>query len=824
MKVSVNWIKEFTAAELPIDKLVEKIGAQLGAVEDVKDIGGKYKGILIAKVIECQKHPNADKLSLCLIDAGTANKEIKRNKDRLIQVVCGAPNVKAGQLVVWIPPGATVPNSHDSEPFVIEAREIRGQTSYGMLASSKELALGDNHEGILVLEAGKPGEDFARTVGLNDYVVDIENKMFTHRPDLFGILGIAREVAGIQHHAFRSPKWYQENSKLPADGRKNVLKLAINNDLPNLVRRFSAIVIKDVRVQPSPAWLQARLSAIGIRPINNIVDITNLLMQETAQPLHAYDYDKLDTGILGVRWSTKGESLELLGGKLINLEHEAIVITDGDKPIGLGGVMGGAGTQVDETSKNIVLECANFDMNTTRRSAMAYGLFTDAATRFTKNQSPRQNMAVLVKAVGDIKRIAGGRVASPTIDERNSKKDVSVVKTTANFINSRLGLKLSSSQIKNLLQNVEFKVETGSQLIITPPFWRTDVNIAEDIVEEVGRLYGYDHLPAELPPRNLAPAKLDSMLELKSRLRTILSAAGANEVLTYSFVHDSLIKKAAQDPAMAFHIKNALSPDLQAYRLSLTPSLLEKVHPNIKAGYDRFALYEIGKGHNQKMKDNDGLPQEFEMLSLVTASDKAAYGGAAFYQARSILDYLSQKLGIGMYYRPIDKEENYPVAKPFDPGRSAQIWDSTGKIPLGMVGEYKQSVISGLKLPSHSSGFEVGIIQMMQASASRGDYQTLNRFPSIEQDICLRISTDIHYEKLESFIRDQLESIAVKHGYGYKFQPIDIFQRRQDKNHKQATWRIRLWHPKRTLATADASSVLEILAEAVKIKYKAQRV
>jgi len=505
MKVSLSWIKKFASIDLSAEELVEKIGAQLGAVEEVIDVGKKYEDLLVAKVVKCEKHPNADKLSFCLIDDGKANKTVKRDADGLIEVVCGAPNVKAGQQVVWIPPGAAVPNTYDKEPFVIEAREIRGKISNGMLASPKELALGDNHEGILVLEDGKPGDDFAKAAGLDDFVVDIENKMFTHRPDCFGMLGVAREIAGVQRRPFKSPDWYREDAALPADGRKNVLKLTVKNELADLVPRFCAVAIKDVKVQTSPAWLQARLSSVGVRPINNIVDITNFFMLETAQPLHAYDYDKVKTGILGVRWGEKGEELKLLGGKTIKIDHQAIVITDGSQPIGLGGVMGGADTEVDETTKNIILECASFDMNTTRRTAMAYGLFTDAATRFTKNQSPRQNMAVLVKAVDDIQRIAGGRQASPVVDEKRLKEAVRPIETTEKFINSRLGLGLSAAAIKKILENVEFKVEAKSSLKITVPFWRTDIEIPEDIVEEVGRLYGYDKLPQNLPGRTIRP-------------------------------------------------------------------------------------------------------------------------------------------------------------------------------------------------------------------------------------------------------------------------------------------------------------------------------
>ena len=834
MKASLNWIRflndKYHCAADPapdgVDKLVEKIGAQLGAVEEVIDLSKKYQGLLIVKVIECVKHPNADKLSLCLVDDGGVNKKAERKEKGLIQIVCGAPNVKAGQLAVWIPPGSTVPATYDKEPFVIEARPIRNKTSHGMLASPKELALGDSNEGLLIIEDDvKPGTDFATHFGLDDLIIDIENKMFTHRPDLFGQLGIARELAGIQGHAFKSPSWYREDAVIPTDGRSNGFKLEVKNDVPKLVPRFCAVAIKDVKVSQSPVWLKVRLSAVGIRPINNIVDLTNFFMMEAAQPLHAYDADKVKTGILGARISKKGEQLKLLGGKQIKLDETAVVITDGSKPIGLAGVMGGADTEVDENTRNIILECANFDMNQTRKTAMHYGLFTDAATRFTKNQSPRQNMAVMAKAVEDIRRIAGGRLASKVIDHRHFQVREKSVKTDIAFINRRLGLNLSLTEVKKLLENVEFGIRlTGDKIEVTAPFWRTDIEIPEDIVEEVGRLYGYEKLPVVLPKRNVAPAPRDGLLTIKSRIRRILKQAGANEVLTYSFVHDSLLKKVGQDTKDAYHIRNAISPDLQSYRLSMTPSLLEKVHQNIRAGFSEFALFELGKGHNQQMEDKQGLPVEFEMLSLVFASSEKTVKnyGSPLFEAKIILEYLTTELGIELEYRPIPKEESYPVTKPFDHTRSAQIW--VGQTALGMMGEYKRSVIQNLKLPIYSAGFEIGIEQLLSVVPAHRQYSSLNRFPQLEQDFCLRSSKDYNYQSLNNFMAKSLAKLSEPHGYHYTLVPIDIFQKPADKNHKQTTWRIILWHPERTLTTEETNKLLDELAARAKKELNAERI
>ncbi|MBX4201766.1 phenylalanine--tRNA ligase subunit beta, partial [Candidatus Saccharibacteria bacterium] len=799
---------------------------QLGAVEEVINIGERYKGIVIVKVISAEKHPNADKLKVCWVDDSKTVKDVPRDKNGHVEIVCGAPNVEAGQLVAWIPPGSTVPSTFDKDPFVIESREIRGVISNGMLASPKELALGDSHEGLLIIDQpAKPGQLFASTYGLDDYIVDIENKMFTHRPDLFGQLGIARELAGIQGHSFKSPPWYKEDVAIPNSNAQNSHKLVIKNDVPELLPRFCALVVKDVKVGPSPVWANVRLSSVGVRPINNIVDVTNYLMLESAQPLHAYDYDKVRTGILGARLSKKGEKLNLLNGKQLTLDDGDVVITDGERAIGLAGIMGGADTEVDENTKNIILECANFEMNQTRKAAMKYGIFTDASTRFTKNQSSRQNQAAIARAADEIMKLAGGRISGGLVDEYTSPQKSITVKIDAKFINSRLGLSLSANQIKKLLENVEFKVKAANEsLEITSPFWRTDIEIPEDIVEEVGRLYGYDKLPQSLPTRAIEPVAKNELLEMKNQIRDILSAFGANEALTYSFVHRNLLKKAGQDERLAYKLTNALSPNLQYYRFNLLPSLLDKVHGNIKAGFDKFALFEIGKGHDHEHKDTESLPEEFELLSLIyTASSKTNPEGAAYFQAKHFLDNLAVEVGIKLEYKTTDKLPDAPLAQAYDAARTAMVSTDTGKF-LGIIGEFKSSVRQSLKLPEQTAGFEIDIEALTEAKPKTTSYQLLDRFPQTHQDLCLRTKTDLSYAELTSFVGGLLRKSSVENGYITSIEPLDIFQREEDKQHKQTTWRITLSHPRRTLTTDEVNKLLDQIAEKAKSKYQAERI
>lgn len=824
MKVSLNTLRFYQdtykwAGDLApdgIDALVEKIGAQLGAVEEVEDMGAKYRDVIVARVASCENHPDADRLHVCKIDDGGVVEHLERDENGFVQVVCGAPNVREDMFVAWLPPGATVPETyHHEAPFVLEARALRGVVSNGMLASPKELALSDEHDGILEIDTdAKPGESFAKLYQLDDHIIDIENKMFTHRPDCFGFMGVARELAGIQGQKFTSPEWYVTQPEFP---KANVEELAleVKNEAPELVPRFTAVTMRNVKVEKSPMWMQTALLRLGSRPINNVVDYTNYIMLLTGQPLHAYDYDKVGTGKLGVRLGHDGEKLNLLNGKEATLTKDDVVITNGEKAIGVGGVMGGADTEVDENTKNIIIECANFDMYAIRRTSMRHGLFTDAVTRFNKGQSPLQNLAVLAKIVDEIRQFAGGKVAGAVVDDNHLPDEMrergsvhASVVTNTEFVNTRLGLQLSTSEIKTLLENVEFVVNVVNEdLTIKAPFWRTDIEIPEDIVEEIGRLYGYDRLPLVLPKRDTTPAKRNVLLDLKSQVRDVLSRSGANEVLTYSFVHGNLLDRAGQSRDMAFQISNALSPDLQYYRLTVLPSLLDKVHGNIRAGYDEFALFEIGKGHSTEHLNDDGLPIEFETLDLVyAANDKLAKPGAAYYQAQGLLTELTDKLKIRVEFKPLGGELVGQGSKPFDPKRSALVYVKDTGIALGIIGELKPSVRKALKLPVHTAAFSLGLVDVLrciQKSADGYGYEPLSRYPGTAQDVCFRVPDTVSFAALEACIQPVLDAQQVT----ARLQAIDIYKAEKSTD-KQITFRISMTNYDKTMTSDEADQVI----------------
>lgn len=817
MKVSINEIKNLgyeNVVSLPVDELVQKINAQLGTVEDVEDLGAKYQGVVVAKVVSCEKHPDADRLNVCKVDDGGVVKGVERDESGYVQVVCGAPNVREGLLVAWLPPGSTVPETYHHEPFVLGARELRGVVSNGMLASPKELALGDSHDGILEIDTeAKPGQPFADVYHLADHIIDIENKMFTHRPDCFGLLGVARELAGIQHTAFQSPDWYRDLPKFTA---AEGMALEVENDIAETVPRFMALAMDNVEIKPSPLWLQTTLLRLGSRPINNVVDITNYLMLITGQPLHAYDYDKVKSGKLGVRMAQKGEKLALLNGKEIALFEQDVVITDGKNPIGLGGVMGGATTEVDDSTKRIIVEIANFDMYVVRKTSMRHGLFTDAVSRFNKGQSPLQNDRVMIRAADMFSELAGATAASHIIDHGDALKPMPAVKVAAEFINARLGLSLAVKDIAKLLTNVEFIVEIkGDELKVSPPFWRTDIEIAEDVVEEVGRLYDYDRLPRELPRRSLKPAEKNPVITLKQSIRDNLSRAGANEVLTYSFVHENILKKAGQDAKHAYQLSNAISPDLQFYRLTLTPSLLDKVHANVRAGFGSLALFEINKTHfvGEMDADEPSVPNEDMHVTLTLASGKKEDNqGSAFYLAKR---YLGQIIDLSrISFQPLSafdttKDEwGAQLTAPFEPTRSAvivrddQVW--------GVVGEYRSSVKHAFKLPDFSAGFEVHGDVVAEARHNHA-YAPLSRFPGTERDVTFVVGSDQPFAELEQTIQQTVssESLDITVTARGIYQP-------EGSERKNVTFKFSLIDLEKTITTDVANTAMATITEAVK--------
>lgn len=826
MIISLNWLKKYTDINLSVENLSQLIGARLVEIEEVINLGEKYKDVVVAQVVKCTPIANSDHLNLTKIDDGGITDGVERDNRGLIQVVCGAPNIAAGMMVAWLPPKSIVPETYAKpEPFMLGVRSFQGMTSNGMIASPRELDLSDEHEGILAVDSNiKPGTMLAEYLNLDDYLLDIENKSLTHRPDCFGVVGFAREVAAIQGQAFKTPEWLINreivNQNIEVD-KKVDIKVMIDDI--QLSARYLAVVMSGAdSVRKSPMEVQTMLSRIGIRSINAVVDVTNYLMMLTGQPLHAFDYDKLVRVSGGkpeihVRGGHVGEKLELLDGRVIELTPADIVIAAGETAVGLAGAMGGANTAIDNETKNIIIESATFSLYNLRATQMRHGIFSEAITRFTKGQSAELSMPVLKEAIRLMKEWAGAVCVSEISEAYPVKHESQTINITADSVNKVLGSSFSTDEIVNTLKNVEFDVDVNGDMIkAAAPYWRQDIHIPEDIIEEIGRLNGFDNINPVLPMRDFTAVSQSEFDLFRMRVRKALVRAGANEVLTYSFVHGDILNKVNQKPQNSYNIVNSISPDLQYYRQTITPSLLDLIHPNIKQGYDSFALFEINKTHQkQHGLTEESVPIESDMLALVYASKNKA-DGAPYYQAKTIFEYVCTLLGIELAFADMESSDE-ALEAPYEYRRSAKISDKTTGEVVGIIGEYTKTAAKNFKLPVCAAGFEVDMQALYKSFKNgRKTYHPLSRYPMTERDICFKVATEVNYSQIiDSALRalklTELES---------SISPVDIYHSKGSDT-KNITIRIRLTSHDHTLAGSEVLSVIQSVISAVTIETKA---
>jgi len=595
--------------------------------------------------------------------------------------------------------------------------------------------------------------------------------------------------------------------------------------------RYVALVMDNVEIKPSPQILQSYLARIGVRPINNIVDITNYLMVETGQPLHAFDYDKTaerssNGAKIVVRNPEKGEKITLLDGREIEPYSNAVLIATDKEAIAIGGAMGGADTEVDSNTNRIIIESANFDLYNLRRTSMVHGIFSEAVTRFIRGQSPEQCLAVAVKATEMVNNLAGGKLASEVIDVYPKTQGKVELNVDASFVNSRLGSDYLSAAMAEVLSNVEITADVYAEnLQIEVPFWRRDLHINEDIVEEIGRLKGYDLLAPSLPARDLTPVKLDAKQQLIIDARRIMVEAGSNEVLTYNFVAEKDMQRAGQSTDLAYRLRNSISPKLQVLRTSLLPSLLYKVHPNVKLGYQEFALFEVNKSHRNNNTYGD-LPVEEHSLAYVYAADSRLrneeINGAAYYQVLHVMNYLLDKLQIGWteVVSINEVEDDWLDARKAaysTTSRTAALVSDKGVVAI--VGEVCLNAKRNFKLPEYCAGFEVNIDALVALRSNQSTYAPQLKYPGTQKDVTFAVEA-------ETSARDLLEAIAkeviARDDMQNSVAIADIFQK--DEKTKNLTYRLELRHKKHTLTTEEANSITEAVVKVIESQFSAKQV
>lgn len=807
MLISLNSIKKYISIpeEVSTKQLVELIGSRLVEIEEVIELAPKYQGIYVVKVVSAEKIPDTH-LNLCQIDAGLHTKEFSDGET--VQVVCGAPNVHAGMLAVWITPGAVVPSTYGNENFRLGKRKLQGYESNGMLAGADELGFDTEHKTIAEIDPkiAQPGDSLIDVFDLNDTIIDVENKSLTHRPDCFGLIGFAREVAGILGLPFPEIEW-------PALKSVDDLAMKVTISDSAICPRYSCAVFDLPNNQPEKYLTPTAvfLAKAGMRSIDPMVDLTNVMMLETGQPLHAFDYDKLvavgqqngdaKTSEIIVRLAEPGETIQLLDGKTIECIPEDILITSNNVPVALAGAMGGKNTEIDASTKRVVLESATFSLYNLRKTQMAHGIFSEAITRFTKGQPAAMTFPVLSETVARL-----GVSPLAVVDEYPDKPRKTVVKSTTSEINRLLGTTYDQKTIVKTLENVNFSVLVDDDTLeITAPAWRTDIHIKEDIIEEVGRLLGYDNIPLALPEKPFAGTEIAPMIQLKSELRGILSDRLAmNEVLTYSFVSKNLLEKAGQDPADHYEIVNSISPELQHFRSQIVPSLLDKIRENIKSGHRNFSLYEL----NQVSSKSNGLTEEEtpvlnNHLGIVCLGD--------FYKLKTyILTMLRRGLKVTLEYSQMTAgskaAENYPY---LEPAHSVTLL-LNGEV-VGAFGEIKAAVLRRFKLDTTVSACELDLDKIVDLPRQTNTNLKLSKFPSVERDLTLKVSADAQFGRIHTL----LDQVLASENLIYDTLPISIYQSAPDSPTKNLSFHLKFSSPEKTLDQSDIAKIMDKIATEV---------
>ena len=734
MKVPLSWLRQYVNVDIPADELAHRLtmaGVEVGEVEET----GGWTDVYVGRVTSVRQHPNADRLRLCTVTTGSDQME----------VVCGAPNVAEGQKICFARIGAYLYNAHSQRHETLAAATIRGVESQGMICSELELGLGDDHTGIIVLPDDAPlGEPLSDYMG--DTVLDLE--LTPNRLDCLSMLGVAHEVAALIGGAVTEPEIRYEETGAPVEER-----VSISIADPDLCHRYTATVIDGVNIGPSPQWLQDRLTRAGLRPISNVVDVTNFVMLEYNQPLHAFDLGAVKDSTVIIRRARPGEKLTTLDGVERDLTAENLVIADSRDPIGLGGVIGGANSEIGPHTATVLLESANFNAANNRETATSMGLRTEATLRFEKGLRPELAPLGLRRATALIQEVAGGIIAPGIIDVYPGQAPPLTVTLTMRRLRQSLGMDIDPSEAQRALESLGFTcTEEGESLIVAIPWWRNDVNIEDDLVEEVVRIIGYDAVPTVMLSTPIPFHSPSRSIALREEVRDLLAAGGMQEVINYSVASMDLIARTVpvDEEALPMRLANPMSATHEYLRPTLHAGLLANLAANQADGPGPFRLFEAGRVFLPRSGD---LPEEVEIVAAVLGGQRgesswlAAPGGGGidFYDAKGMVEWLLDRLGISAAWEPAE----HPV---YQPGRCAVV--KSGGAELGSVGEVHPAIIDrfGLDFPQ-VAGFELRLSALLAAlPESDRNFVSLPRFPAATRDLALIVPADVSAGRVTELI------------------------------------------------------------------------
>ncbi len=782
--VSYNWLKEFVSLG-SVEQFAKQFSAKSQTVDRIEKIKPQFSGVITAKIIKIEPHPNADRLKLATVTDGKHEQT----------VVCGAPNIAEGQIVPLAKEGAVVLDSHAAgQELVIKKATIRDVESNGMLCSPRELGLGQNHEGIMILPTDTPlGKKLETVLPLQDTLLDIE--ITSNRPDAMSIRGLAREAGAVLG--------VKTNLKIvkPLIPKRTTKPLTVTVEEPQLCPRYQAVVIDHVTVKPSPLWLQARLMSAGMKPINNLVDITNYLLLEYGQPLHVFDYDSIKGQKIVIRKAMSGEKLVALDDVEYKLDSSNLVIADSKGPIAIAGVMGGKESATYAATRTIVFEVANFDPVSIRKTARQLNLHSESSNLFEKGLHPEGTHPALQQAIALALEIADGTVAGPVIDAyARPYKPKRITFNTAD-IQRYLGITLPLGDVKKMLVALGFTVAGSQTLALTVPWWRDhDIVIAEDVIEELARLYGYDTFPSLLPAGQLVAHAPDPHLQWEIHTKRVFEGLGFTELYHYSMVSAAILTKAGFSTKKSVAIHNPLNDDMRYLRTTLLPQLLQSVADNQHA-FDAFSIFELSNVYHQQ--GTHDLPDEAPRLV------GAVVGPDAFRHAKGALEILFRKCGLTSVTFKVPDFKN-PL---WQDGGWLNVY--LGSTFIGELGLVHEKLRMAFGIDGDTAVFDLDFAIVTQHAQQIKVYQPIPEFPSIQRDISMIIDQQITWQQITEIIQG-IDPLVTDVTYLDTYTGEGI-----ESGKKSLSFRIVFRSLERTLQSSEVDAIMKMVIEVLQKKLDA---
>ena len=792
MLVSYKWLKELVDVDVTTAELSEKMSTTGIEVEGVASPAQGLSNLVVGHILSCEDVPDTH-LHLCQVDTGD---EVPR------QIVCGAPNVKAGIKVIVALPGARI-----ADNYKIKKGKIRGMESLGMICSLQELGLPDSiipkefADGIQILpENAVPGESIFPVLDLDDEIIELS--ITPNRADALSMRGVAHEVAAIYGKEVHFPvKTLAEADKAASD----ILQVAIESDK---VLTYKARVVENVTVQPSPQWLQNRLMNAGIRPINNIVDITNFVLLLFGQPMHAFDLDKFEGQKIVARQARTGEKLVTLDAVERDLTPEDIVITVADKPVALGGVMGGQATEIDSSSKNVVLEAAVFDGKSIRKTSGRLNLRSESSARFEKGINYDTVSEALDFAASMLQELGKGTVLAGQVSAGELPTEPVQVTTTLDYVNVRLGTELTFSDIEEVFAKLGFGLEgTAETFSVSVPRRRWDIHIQADLVEEIARIYGYDQLPTTLPEAGATAGELTSSQALRRKVRTLAEGSGLSEIISYALTTPEKALEFTMEPTKLTELMWPMTVERSALRQNILSGMLDTVAYNVNRKNSNLAIYEIGKIFRQTGDVQTDLPQEVETFSfaltgLVAEKDfQTKAVPVDFFYAKGIVEALADKLNLSF---------DFVAEKNLDsmhPGRTAAIL-LDGQV-IGFVGQVHPQTAKDYGIPETYVA-ELNLTAVEAGLKPSPSFQEITRFPAVSRDMALLLPAETSHKEVVAAI----ESAGVKRLTSIKL--FDVYAGANiEEGKKSMAYSLTFQNPEASLTDEEVAKFMEKISKAL---------